>query len=347
MKPNKINKINTIFSRKEIIIVAAFFAFVLALLLFTFFSPNYYESKEIIIIDIPKGATLTKVIDSLYARRVIPNKTNMKIAALMYGADRKIKAGRYYIPNGLSYLKLTELLIGTSPLEQISVTIPEGIWQFELARLLREKLGIDSSRVMELSKSKSFIRALNLDVDNLEGYLLPETYYFYPNATAEEVLRKLKNEMDKIFTPEVEQRMKALKMTKHQILTLASIVEAESNIFSEYKTIAGVYYNRLRKGMALQADPTVQYLIRERRNKKVYLKDLEINSKYNTYKYPGLPPGPINNPGKDAIQAALYPENNNYLYFVADGTGGHRYSSSYTEHSQNVLRYRQWRNSQN
>jgi len=136
-------------------------------------------------------------------------------------------------------------------------------------------------------------------------------------------------------------------MTKHEILTLASIVEAESNIFSEYKTISGVYHNRLEKGIALQADPTVQYLIRERKNKKVYLKDLEINSKFNTYKFPGLPPAPINNPGKDAIMAALYPENNKYLYFVADGTGRHNFSETFTEHSQNVLRYRQWRNNQN
>lgn len=327
--------------------IVSFFAFVLGLLLFTFFSPNYYDEKENVIIDIPKGATLTHVIDTLYTRKVIPNKTNMKIAAFIYGADRKIKAGRYFIPNGLSYLKLTELLINDSPVEQISVTIPEGIWQNELAKLFKEKLGIDSVRFMALSHSRSFILSLGLDAANLEGYLLPNTYFFYPNATAEEVLRKLKNEMDKLFTPEVEERMKALKMTKHDILTLASIVEAESNIFAEYKTISGVYHNRLEKGIALQADPTVQYLIRGRKNKKVYLKDLEINSKFNTYKYPGLPPGPINNPGKDAITAALYPENNKYLYFVADGTGGHNFSETFTEHSQNVQRYRQWRNSQN
>jgi len=343
------NKSNdkVIFNRKDIIIVSTFFAFVLGLLLFTFYSPNYYEENETIIIDIPKGASLTQIIDSLYLRKVIPNKTNMKIAAFVYGADRKIKAGRYFIPNGLNYLRLIELLTNGSPLEQVSVTIPEGIWQPELSKLLNENLGIDSTKIMELSKSKSFINSLNLDVNNLEGYLLPDTYYFYPNATAEDILRKLKNEMDKIFDRKVENRILELKMTRHQILTLASIIEAESNLFSEYKTISGVYHNRLRLGMALQADPTVQYLIRNRKSKKVYLKDLEIESKFNTYKYVGLPPGPINNPGKDAIYAALYPEKNDFIYFVADGTGGHRYSKSYNEHSENVLRYRQWRNNQN
>ncbi len=346
MSENKKITASALFNKKEIIILISFFVFVLALLLFTFFSPNYNKENEEVILDIPKGATLTHVVDTLYDRKVISNKTNMKIAAFIYGADRKIKAGRYYIPNGLSYLQLIELLTGGSPVEQVAVTIPEGIWQFELAKLLKEKLGIDSSKVMELSRSKSFINSLGLNVNNLEGYLLPETYYFYPNSTAEDVLRKLKNEMDKIFNTAAEKRMAALKMSKHDILTLASIVEAESNIFDEYKTIAGVYHNRLKRGMALQADPTVQYLIRNRKNKKVFYKDLEIESKYNTYKYPGLPPGPINNPGKDAINAALYPESNRYLYFVADGTGGHRYSESYSDHSQNVLRYREWRNNQ-
>lgn len=347
MQPLDKIKIDFLFSRKDLIIIVAFFAFVLALLLFTFFSPNYYDSKETVIIDIPKGATLTQVIDSLYEREVIPNKTNMKIAAFITGAHKNIKAGRYFIPNGLNYLRLIELLTTEAPIEQISVTIPEGIWQFELAKLFKEKLGLDSAKIVNLSKSKSFIGSLGLNVDYLEGNLLPETYFFYPNSTEEEVLRRLKNEMDKIFTSGVGKRLKDLKMTRQEILTLASIIEAESNIFSEYKTISGVYHNRLKRGMALQADPTVQYLIRERKNKKVFFKDLEINSKYNTYKYAGLPPGPINNPGKQAIIAALYPEKNNYMYFVADGTGGHRYSVSYDEHTLNVSRYRQWRNSQN
>ena len=338
--------IKNFFSQKEVIIIVSFFAFVLALLLFTFFSPNYYDETEPVKVEIEKGETLSNVIDTLYNKDIIPSKFNMKIAALIYGADRKIKAGRYSIPNGLSYLQLIELLINGSPVQQVSVTIPEGIWQFELAGLLKEKLGIDSAKVMALSQSKSFIASLGLDVNNLEGYLLPDTYYFYPNSTAEQVLRKLKTEMDKLFTPEVVRRMNDLKMTKHQILTLASIIEGESNEFDEFKRISGVYHNRLDRGMLLQADPTVQYLIRYRQHKKVYLKDLEIDSKYNTYKYPGLPPGPINNPGKDAIMAALYPEKNDYLYFVADGTGGHRYSKTFTEHSQNVLKYRQWRNGQ-
>lgn len=337
----------SIITRNEIYLVLSFFGFVLCLLLFTFFAPNYYKQEEPILVDIRRKQTFTEIIDTLYARRIIPNKTNMKIIAFIYGAEKKIKAGRYSIPNGLSYVKLVELLIEGSTMSQVLVTLPEGIWQSELAKKLQENLGIDSSKVIELSKSRSFLSSLGLRGDNIEGYLLPETYYFNPDNTAEEILRKLKLQMDKFFTPAIEQRMKELKMTRHQVLTLASIIDGESNLVSEFKTISGVYHNRLKRGMALQADPTVQYLIRDKRKNKILTKDLQIDSKFNTYKYPGLPPAPINNPGKDAIMAALYPEKHNYLYFVANGNGGHVFSATFNEHEQNVMRYRQWRRNQN
>lgn len=333
-------------TRNDFLIVALFFIFVLTLLLFTFFSPNYYEQTGPVEIDIPLGATLTQVVDTLHNRKIIPSKFNAKIIAYLYGAEKKIRAGRYNIPNGLSYGKLIELLIEGSPIAQVLVTLPEGIWQNEVAQILQRNLNIDSSKVMELSKSKSFINYLNLGVNNLEGYLLPESYYFYSNSTAEEILKKLKEESDKFFTPTIEARMAELKMTKNQVLTLASIIDGESNLVSEFKTISSVYHNRLRKGMALQADPTVQYLIRDKRKNRVLKKDLMIKSKYNTYLHTGLPPGPINNPGKDAIMAALFPEKTDFLFFVATGNGGHRFAKTLNEHEQNVSAYRQWRRSQ-
>jgi len=154
--------------------------------------------------------------------------------------------------------------------------------------------------------------------------------------------------MQEIFSePKVIERMKELHMNENQILTLASIIDGESNKVEEFKKISGVYHNRLRRGMLLQADPTIQYIVRHRRRKvnKIYYKDLTIDSPYNTYKYRGLPPSPINNPGKDAIMAALYPEKNNYLYFVADGSGGHVFSKTISQHLRNVQSYRGWRNS--
>ena len=340
------NKIHLL-SKSEFFLVLSFFVFALGFLIFIFFTPNYYKQPEPVVIDIPHGATLSTVIDSLYVHEVIPNRTNMKIISYLYGAEKKIKAGRYKIPNGLSYVKLVDLLISGTTMLEVKVTIPEGSSQIEVAQILKRDLNIDSSKVMELSKSRSFIVSLGLNVDNLEGYLLPETYYFYSDATAEEVLRRLKIHMDKLFTPAVQKQMDKLGMTKHQILTLASIVDGESNYVPEFKTIAGVYVNRLKKGMPLQADPTIQYLIRDKHRSRVVLKDLQIKSKYNTYLYPGLPPGPINNPGKDAIMAALYPEKNNFLYFVANGNGNHIFAKTLDEHNTNVSHYRAWRKSQN
>ncbi len=336
-----------LFSKNELYIVIAFFCVVLFILLMTFFSPNYYKSSEPIELDVKHGETFSNVIDSMYAKGIIPSKTNMKIVVFIYGAEKKVKAGRYAIKNGLNYIKLVESLTNGPSEEQILVTIPEGIWQAELAKILHKDLGADSLKILELSKSRSFINSLGIDEFNLEGYLLPESYYFYPLTNEGDILRKLKNQMDKIFTPETEKRMSELKMNKHQILTLASIVDGESNYVPEFKTIAGVYYNRLKKGMPLQADPTIQYLIRGKHKNKIYYKDLEIDSRFNTYKYLGLPPAPINNPGKDAIIAALYPEQNNYLYFVSNGNGRHIFSKTIEEHEINVQHYRQWRKTQN
>lgn len=335
-------------SRNERNLIIAFFSFVVGVLMFTFLAPNYYEGEGPKRFEVYQGESLSAVIDSLYEEEIIPSKTNMHIVAFLYGAERKVKAGNYSIPNGQNYFQLMNLLIEGVQEAQTLVTIPEGIWQHDLAKLLHEKMNIDEKKFMALSRDKKYLKSLGINANNLEGYLLPNTYYFYDGSSCDDIIRKLKGAMDKIFErPDVIKAMKKLKMNKHQILTMASIIDGESNKSSEYKRIAGVYYNRLKRGMRLQADPTVQYLKRNRRSKnKVYYKDLEIDSPYNTYKYAGLPPGPINNPGEDAVLAAVFPEKHNYYYFVADGTGGHKFARNSREHQKNVIAYRKWRSSQ-
>ncbi len=333
------------FNKNDLIIVTAFFGFLLGIMLYTFYGPNYYHGYAPKVLTVPKGATFEDVLDSLVSKGIISGKKTMRIAAFIYGAETNIKAGKYPIPNGMSYLDLLDLLKKGIPAEQKLVTIPEGIWQHKLASLLQSELKLDSARIMKLSKDKRFLRSLGIKANTLEGYLLPETYYFFVGAREEEILRKLKSEMDKLFDSEFAKRqMQKLGMSKHEILTLASIVEGETNKPDEYRTIAGVYYNRLKKGIRLQADPTIQYLKRNRRKyNRILYKDLEIDSPYNTYKYAGLPPGPINNPGKEAVLAALDPEEHKYYYFVADGTGGHKFAKSLNQHIRNVNSYRKWR----
>ncbi len=332
-------------NKNDILLIAAFFGLLFGWLIYFFFGPNYYGGTSPKVLTVKKGANFEEVIDSLYADRIIPNKFGMRVSAFIYGAEKQIKAGKYLIPNGLSYMDILDLLIKGVPAKQKLVTIPEGIWQKDLASLLHKQLGLDSAKIMRLSRDKKFLRSLGIRANNLQGYLLPDTYYFFLNMTEKDVLRKLKRAMDKIFEREdVRRQMRKLQMTKHEILTLASIIDGESNITGEFKRISGVYHNRLNRGMKLQADPTIQYLLRNRkRHNKIYYKDLEIDSPYNTYKYRGLPPGPINNPGKEAIFAALFPERNNYYYFVADGSGGHVFAKSLSQHLRNVRKYRQWR----
>lgn len=347
---NKINNLIRQFhlTKNEIYFIIGVWSFVFGFLLFAFLGPNYYDVKSPHKFNVKPGDSFSKIVNNLYNEKIIPNSTNMKIAAFIYGAENKIKAGKYLIKNGLNYFQLLDLFVkGTSGLQTL-VTIPEGIWQYKLAELLEEKLGISSKEFMALSNRKSFLNSCNIISNSLEGYLLPNTYYFYENSSEIDVIMKLKLEMDKIFESDsVITQMAKLEMTKNEILTLASIIEGESNKVSEFKLISGVYYNRLRKGIRLQADPTIQYLKRTKRsNNKVYFKDLEIDSPYNTYLNAGLPPSPINNPGKSAVLAAIFPDKTDYIFFVADGTGGHKFSSKLSEHNFNVQAYRRWRNSQ-
>jgi len=341
---NKLSKLKIELKDEDYYPIAAFFGFFVGLLLFIFYSPNYYSVSEPVSINVQRGATLTQIIDSLYDKGVIQSKSPLKIAAFISGAEKKIKTGRYQFPNGLNYFDIVDLLMEGVAEEQTLVTIPEGIWQHDLAKLLEDDLGISAKEFMDLSKNKTFLMNLGISCGNLEGYLLPETYYFYKSTTTKEVIVKLKSEMDALFDSAATAQMAKLKMDKHDILTIASIIDGESNVIQEFKRISGVYHNRLKKGMLLQADPTIQYLIRERkRHNKVYFKDLEIKSPYNTYMYAGLPPGPINNPGKDAVEAALYPEEHDYYFFVASGKGDHVFAKTNAQHNLNVEKYRQWR----
>ncbi|MFZ1290607.1 MAG: endolytic transglycosylase MltG [Melioribacteraceae bacterium] len=345
MKNKFFKKIFKISKGKLNLFIAVLF-FISGFYTFTFYNPNYNGTSKSIIFDIRHGSTFNSITDSLYGKKIIPNKFNFKLASYLFRAHKNIKAGRYEIPDGISYVELLNLLIEGRPKNQKLVTIQEGIWQENLAELLKKELGINNEKFLQLSLEEKFIKSLNLNVTSLEGYLLPETYYFYDGTTEEEILKKLNNEIKKLFDDkEVIDQMKILNMDQHQILTMASIIDGESNSIPEFKRIAGVYYNRLKNNWRLQADPTVQYVLRQRGAKinQILFKDLEIDSKFNTYIYYGLPPAPINNPGKEAIMAAIFPEEHNYFYFVADGNGGHVFSESAREHQRQVNRYRIWR----
>jgi UPF0755 protein len=175
----------------------------------------------------------------------------------------------------------------------------------------------------------------------MEGYLFPDSYFVYERSSPSEIIGIFYNGFKKFMTDSLRARADSMGFSIHEVLTLASIVEGETNKTEEMPQIASVYLNRLKKGMKLEADPTVQYL-QPNGWKRLLYKDLKIKSPYNTYLNTGLPPGPINNPGRDAIHAVLYPADTEYLFFVANGAGGHNFSKTYSQHLRNVSKYRRW-----
>lgn len=317
------------------------FAAVLAFFYYIFFTPNYYTRKSPIRFEIKRGETLSSIADSLAAQGIIPHASNFSIAAFIYGAERSIRAGRYFIPNGLSYLSLVEFFIHTRANYAHIVTIPQGSTIKFIAARVKYDLFVDSASFVNKAEDKNFIDSLGLHTSTLEGYLFPGKYDLYERSTPSEIIGIFYKTFKKFITDSLRKRADSLGYSVYEILTLASIVDGETNKIDEMPEIASVYYNRLKKGMPLEADPTIQYL-QTNGWKRLLKKDLKIKSPYNTYIHQGLPPGPINNPGKEAILAVLYPAKTDYMYFVADGTGGHKFSRSYSQHLLNVNQYRKW-----
>ena len=340
------NRFSKIFTRWEVLAVVAVFIILLVFSYLTFFTPNYYIASSPVTFDIIKGESLSIVTERLYNQGIIPSKNNFKIAGFIYGAERKIRAARFRIPNGLSYLDLLDLFISGECDFQRTLTIKPGQTIRWLAHRLQKYVYIDSTEFVNLANNKNFADSLGLNQNSFEGYLFTNDYEIYERSSPAELITLFYNSFKIFYNDSLRVRTKELGFTINEIVTLASIIKGETNKEDEMARISGVYHNRLRIGMKLQADPTIQYVI-PGGWKRLTFKDLELDSPYNTYKYFGLPPGPINSPGKTAILAALYPEKNNYLYFVADGTGGHLFGKTLTEHNNNVKKYREWLRTQN
>lgn len=342
---NKI-KFKNLLSRKEFLIILFFFFFVLGFLGYIFFSPNYYSGKSPIVVEVRKGASLNQVVDSLYQKKIIPNKFNFKLASFFYGAEKRIKPARYKIPNGLSYIGILDLLVSGKGDQLKSINLYGGITTKGIANKLQYEGIIKSDSFINFINKTKIQDSFLLKANSLEGYLLPTNYDFYENSSPEEIIDSMINRMKIFFDDEIINQAKQSGLTVHQVLTLASIVNGETKNVDEMPIIAGVYLNRLKRGMKLQADPTIQYL-QQNGWKRLSYNDLKIDSPYNTYKYFGLPPGPINNPGEEAILAVLYPQKHNYLFFVADGKGKHKFAETFTQHKIYAREYYKWLNSQN
>jgi len=277
-----------------------------------------------------------KIVVNLKNQKIIGSPWLFSKVAILTGVDRQVIPGRYDFTSPLSnYAVLRKLWMGDIAI--ITVTIPEGYTLRKIGNLLGQKCGADRAAFDSLVHDSLFLARLGVTAGYAEGYLFPSTYKFRWGIPASEALHAMVRVLFAELPDTLVARGAAMGYSLDKLLTMASIVEWEGMAADELPRIASVYYNRLRKGMRLQADPTVIYGMGEL-NRKLLLRDYKYPSRYNTYLHNGLPPTPICSPGMNAIRAVLYPEQTGYLYFVADGTGRHLFNTTYEQHLRDTHR---------
>lgn len=288
-------------------------------------------------IEIPAGATFRQVATLLKNEQLITNYWFFRLLGKLESADRRIIPGEYALHPGMRPTEiLSELVSGRVVLHPI--TIPEGYTAAQIAELISQKGIADRAELLRWMRDREFIRTLNLDVSSLEGYLFPNTYRFARRTDPREVLKTMVAGLRQAVTPDLSQRAQEINLSLHQVLTLASVIEKETGVREERELVSAVFHNRLRRKLPLQSDPTVIYALNGF-DGNLKARDLNLDSPYNTYRVVGLPPGPIANPGLQAIRAALYPAHTSYLYFVSRNDGSHYFSSTLEEHNRAVDKY--------
>jgi UPF0755 protein len=325
-------------------IICLFYLTIIAFIVYqSLYGKYYWEGENEKRFSVKPRKNLKEISNELKQNDIIRNALIFKIIVKLSGNEEKLISRNYVFKNGMNNLEVLSIL--TEKTESVKFRVPEGMTLKQISKLVESKLQLSSAEFLKATKNDSLFILVGLEgkIKNLEGFLYPDTYYL-PAAIDEETLVEilLKEFVKKVYNnPEVLDKLKENKTDLLSVVTLASIIEAETPVKSEMPTISGVYHNRLKKKMKLQADPTVQYALPDGPKTRLLYEDLKIDSRYNTYKYAGLPPGPINNPGLAAIMASLNPEKNEFLYFVATGTGGHKFSVTYQEHQKAIQEYRQ------
>jgi UPF0755 protein len=300
---------------------------------------------------VPRGTTLAAVTDSLVSHGVVETGWTFRAYAQLRGLARKIRPGLYAFPLGERWSVIVGAL-ATGRTDDALFTVPEGLTIRQIADLAAGALRLARDSVHSAIRDSFLVAARDSAVraefgisvprgvkEPLEGYLLPESYRVAFDETPRDLVKHMLRQFTALWDTSADRKARALGLTRHQVVTLASIVEGEAQLPSERKVIAGVYYNRYRKRMPLQADPTVIYAVQlgdDQPIHRVLYRHLKVRSPYNTYLYPGLPPGPINNPGRASILATLEPAQHNLYFFVARPDGRHMFSHTSGQHADSV-----------
>ncbi|HIJ59890.1 MAG TPA: endolytic transglycosylase MltG [Nitrospirae bacterium] len=304
------------------------------------FVPSY-KGKEAIEIEIPEGATFREAMEILKANNLIRDKNIFLLIGRISGVDKRIRAGFYrFWGNITPYQVYKHFKEGR--IVEFEIVVNEGDSLWEIREKMTAKKLISTTDFDSLVYDKNLLFSFNIDAPSLEGYLYPDTYKFPKGMKAKAIFKIMVDRLRKEYTEEILKKMEEIGWTENQILTLASIIEREAVINKEKPIISAVYHNRLKLGMPLQADPTTIYGIKTYRD-KIYRKDYQNKSPYNTYVIKGLPPGPISSPSISSIEATLKPAKVPFLYFVSRNDGTHIFSKTLKEH---ILAIRNIRKSQ-
>ncbi len=298
-----------------------------------------YDAAEVYV-EIPPGEPTLAIGRRLVEAGVIRDEWTFRLSWRWYGRGRTLKAGEYRFAEPMTPAAVLDR-IARGEVVLIPITFPEGLTIEEMAALFaRHEFGT-AADFIAAAGDPSPIRELDADADTLEGYLFPDTYHLPRRTTAAQLVDRMVARFQSVFRPEWAEAAAARGLTVRQLVTLASLVEKETALADERTIVAAVYHNRLRLGMPMQADPTVIYALKRlgRWDGNIRRADLQVDSPYNTYRYSGLPPGPIAAPGRASIEAAANPADSPYLYFVSRNDGSHVFSATLDEHNRAV---REW-----
>ena len=300
-------------------------------------APRGGSVSPVTVVEIPDGASLRQAAALLEQQKLIANRWSLILLEKLNHSRQPVRAGEYALHAGMRPSEiLAELHQGHVVLH--SVTIPEGFTITQIAQTFEQK-GLGHAEEMErLAHDRAFIQSLGLTVDSLEGYLYPDTYRFARRVSSKEILAAMVESLRRAFSADLQARAAELRLSLHEVLTFASVVEKETGTAEERPFVSSVFHNRLQHKIPLQSDPTVIYGLKNF-DGNIRKKDLSSPSPYNTYRMRGLPPGPIASPGIEAIRATLFPASTKYLYFVSRNDGTHYFSSTLAEHERAVDKF--------
>lgn len=289
-------------------------------------------------VHVPTGATLSDIADILHDNRVIRSPLAFRVITMVRGLESGLRAGEYIIPPGETLWETVSLMT-TGRGDMARFTIPEGLTDKQVVERVSTALeGIDPERMLALVQGDSLARDLGLDVPRLIGYLFPDTYFVPPTISEVELVRLMVEKFRSVYTELADRLGPSGGMSPHETVILASIIEKEAVLDRERPIISSVFLNRLQRNRPLESCATVLFVLGKHKSRLLY-RDLEVKSPYNTYLHRGLPPGPICNPGRGSLKAALQPADTNYLYFVARGDGSHAFTRSLVEHNRAKRRF--------